>query len=776
MKNTIALLLFCSLPLWMCAQPATGYTLRLRISTAQGAPLPGATVQLLPTGKPAAIADQRGVALLTVDPQLAYRLRISSLGYRTDTLRLSAPQQPDTLRASVVLQASSFLLQTTSITADRFERPLSELTVSLEVLRPGLVESSNRLQLDKAIEKVPGVSIVDGQANIRGGSGFSYGAGSRVSLLLNDIPILTADAGFPNWNDIPIEHTGQIEVLKGAASALYGSAALNGIINFRTAFAKKQPETRISSFASIYDQPRDARFQWWDRAPISFGGSLSHRQRAGKLDVVLGGFYLSDNSHNQNTYSRYGRFSSFMRYRINERLQAGLDVNFTRSANQDFFYWAADSTAYTGADGTLSRTEPIRYTLDPRLQYSDRAGNQHVLRGRFYHIDNQANAQRSNQSDQFYAEYLFQRRFSTADLEFTAGIVYSGSNVSAELYGDTTFTARNLALYAQAARPFGERLNVSIGLRWERNVLDNPGFSYAGGNRIVPSREEEARPVLRIGANYELAEATYLRGSFGQGYRFPAVAEKFIFTNVGGFLISPSPELQSETGWSTELAIKQGIQIDKFTGYVDLAYFWTAYQDMIEFNFQRLATGFQARNVGDTRIRGWELSFGGQGVLQGVPLRLTGGYLYVDPRFLDFDTTPLRPGQENSQGQRNANNSSSNEDILKYRAQHQFKIDLETDIGRFSPGLAFDYRSRIEAIDQTFFLFIPGLENFRDQYNDGYLLSSLRVAYRISEAISVSVLVDNVFNEIYSDRPGLVEAPRSFALRFNYRRIGQASP
>ncbi|MEL6669439.1 MAG: TonB-dependent receptor plug domain-containing protein, partial [Bacteroidota bacterium] len=150
------------------------------------------------------------------------------------------------------LAESATILQTATVTSGRYEKPLGEVTVSLEVLKPGLLESTNQSSIDGALEKLPGVSIVDGQPNIRGGSGFSYGAGSRVLLLIDDIPILQSDAGLPNWDDVPIENIEQIEVIKGAASALYGSAAMNGIINVRTGFARSEPVTQVATFGRLF--------------------------------------------------------------------------------------------------------------------------------------------------------------------------------------------------------------------------------------------------------------------------------------------------------------------------------------------------------------------------------------------------------------------------------------------------------------------------------------------------------------------------------------------
>ena len=144
------------------------------------------------------------------------------------------------------------------VTGSKFEQKLGEQTVSLEVIKPTLVENSQTASIEQAVEKVPGVDVIDGQANIRGGSGFSYGAGSRVLLLMDDIPVLTADAGFPNWSFLPIENLEQIEIIKGASSALYGSSALNGIINLRTAYPKSEPYTKISLFSTLYQNPRNS--------------------------------------------------------------------------------------------------------------------------------------------------------------------------------------------------------------------------------------------------------------------------------------------------------------------------------------------------------------------------------------------------------------------------------------------------------------------------------------------------------------------------------------
>jgi iron complex outermembrane receptor protein len=699
-------------------------------------------------------------------PAGKYTLKVSYVGYTTysSEIELAAGEN---VELDLPLSPEATLLNTATVTSGKYETPLSEVTVSLEVIQPGLIESTSKPTLDEALQKVPGVTVIDGQANIRGGSGYSQGAGSRVLLLVDDVPILQADAGFPNWDDVPIENIEQIEVVKGAASALYGSSALNGIINVRTAYAKSKPETKLATFYTTHFSPWDESKKWWadSATPYTFGLSAAHRRKIGKLDLVLGGFYLNQESFRKDTYKKYGRFNLNTRFRATDRLAFGLAANFNQGSSGSYFYWKSEEAAFEGAPTTLSSRERVRYNIDPSVTYFDRAGNRHKILGRYYYVDNNNDRNQSNSSQWYYGEYQFQRRFSDVSLVATAGLVVSGNQIEAQLYGDTTFTASNLAAFLQLEKKVGDKLNVSAGFRYERNVLNNPGFTYDRGT-VEPSEEKEAKPVFRLGLNYELTPYTFLRASWGQGYRFPTVAEKYIFTDAGGFFITPNPSLRSETGWSTELGLKQGFRVSSFEGFIDVSAFLMEYQDMMEFNLAGL--GFQATNIGGTTITGAEISIAGRGNLFGLETSILAGYTYIDPQFKEFDNTPIPAGETGSRGQINANNSSSDDNILKYRSQHTFKLDLETRYRNISLGLETISGSNIEAIDAIFNLIVPGLRTFREN-NKGYLVHNVRAAYRFGDRAKLSLILGNLTNREYTIRPGLLEAPRNLTARMDYK-------
>ena len=134
-----------------------------------------------------------------------------------------------------------------------------------------LLLGENTTDIQTAMEQVPGVNITDGQANIRGGSGWSYGAGSRVLVMVDDMPLISGDAGQVQWKLIATENINQVEVIKGASSALYGSSALNGVINIRTAFPKlseieKHPSvgyTKITTHFGVTDHAKRDVLNWF---------------------------------------------------------------------------------------------------------------------------------------------------------------------------------------------------------------------------------------------------------------------------------------------------------------------------------------------------------------------------------------------------------------------------------------------------------------------------------------------------------------------------------
>ena len=134
----------------------------------------------------------------------------------------------------------------------------------------------------------------------------------------------------------------------------------------------------------------------------------------------------------------------------------------------------------------------------------------------------------------------------------------SYTNVISELYGNHNST--NLAAYVQGDKNWN-KITLSAGMRMEYFKIDDV---QSNGKLFQKALNIPFQPVFRLGGTYHPLEYTFIRASYGQGYRFPSIAEKYISTFVGGLNIFPNQNIQPEYGWSSEIGIKQGFQINNF--------------------------------------------------------------------------------------------------------------------------------------------------------------------------------------------------------------------
>lgn len=712
-----------------------------------GSGLAGATIQ---AGDRGGFTDFNGHFQISLEAGI-HKVNISYIGFNTQSVEITVPAS-GWAEMEFKMEAHIGILETAVISDSRYQKPLGESTVSLELIKKNLIDHLNATSVDEVLDKVPGLNMIGDQANIRGGSGFSYGAGSRVLLMVNDIPALQADAGYANWDDLPVENIEQIEVIKGAASAIYGSAALNGLVHVRTAFARSEPLTRASVFYNPVLAPKDKSQQWWSSAPYTAGISLSHARKAGKWDLVGGLYALDNRSYNETSRSDYQRINGSIQYRITDHLVAGSHFNLNNRNGNSFFYWKDGVNAIYRPDPlTLSKSKSLRYHIDPYLNYFDQKGNKHSLLSRIYVVDNSVSNGQSNSSSLWYGEYRFQRQWAGPQLVTTAGLVYAHNSSNSPLLNRLSLKSRNAAAYAQAEKRLWSNTTVSVGWRWEDYRLSRP--EILAGDTLVGGKKKDQKHLFRLGINAKAGANTFFRGSMGQGFRFPTLTEQFITTAFGSTFISPNPRLESETGWTAEIGVKRGFRINRLTGFADGALFWSRYEDMMEFVFTGFVKGFQSQNIGNTDIKGFELSLGA-GSTGRHSWSVLGGYTYINPKFVRFTEEDNR-------------RSSADFNILKYRSRHLFKLDIEDAFGDWILGSGLLYTSRMEAIDAIFELVISGLKAFREEHK-GYTLMDLRIA-RKWKPVTFNLILKNLFNVEYSSRPALMDAPRNITFKIDYR-------
>jgi iron complex outermembrane receptor protein len=395
--------------------------------------------------------------------------------------------------------------------------------------------------------------------------------------------------------------------------------------------------------------------------------------------------------------------------------------------------------------------------LDPFITYNGKNGHRHKLQMRRYYINNKNEFNRANSSANTFGEYQYQRELEAIDLVLTTGIAASTTSTNAALFGDTSFTYNNLGIYIQGEKKINN-LSLSAGSRFEHNLQKSPTI-FEGV--VIPNGESKDQAIVsRLGMSYKVADYTNLRMSWGQGYRFPTISERFIRTSFGGIEVFPNPLLTSEHGYTAEVGIKQGIKVGSINAYADFSIFTSTYYDMIEFAFLADPLGFKPINVGDTRIYGSEISFIGNAKIDKVDLTFLTGYTYIDSKYLNFD-----------EREEIRDNLSTDQNVLKYRSKHAAKFDIEVKWKWLSAGVSLQHYSHHINIDKRLETPFDGVDlfkikAFRDRNNNGYQILNLRIAAKYKR-YKCSILMGNTLNTNYTVRPGLIEAPRNLTVRFD---------
>jgi len=209
------------------------------LARGDGGPIAAATAT---GGGATARTDSSGSATLHL-PAGAARITVTKLGFTPDTLHLMLRPGVDTL-VVVRLQAAAQAVTPVIVTSTRADRRIEDEPLRVEVLGGDDISEKNEMRpadLSSLLDELSGVRMRTtspslGATNIR-----LEGLPGRYTLVLNDgLPLFGTQAGGFGLVEQPPLDLRQAEVIKGAASSLYGPAALGGVVDL---VSRRPPDT-----------------------------------------------------------------------------------------------------------------------------------------------------------------------------------------------------------------------------------------------------------------------------------------------------------------------------------------------------------------------------------------------------------------------------------------------------------------------------------------------------------------------------------------------------
>ena len=645
-------------------------------------------------------------------PSLApgrYQLRVAALGYAPDTATTVTVTAGDTARVVVAVRQAATPLPGIVVTASRTPERVEDAPASIEVLGHDEIIQRNVNTIEGALPFVPGVTFNGpGQMDIRGSSASAGGVGSRVLALVDGHPALSGDGSEIIFEAMPLLDLDQVEVVKGAASALYGSNALGGVMNLVTAPIDSAPESVVRAHFGVYQIP--SQFHFTDQTLSAQGLMLQHSRRIGAVGTRLEVARETSDGFQQNgQYSRWflrAKASSLPNarhpwdaYAMWSRNDAG-DFLAWRSAAEPFEVQAGalgDRSVYdfllSGATITPVVRPSTQLRISPYLNYNS---NQN------YFTDNQDyhRATRIGTSAELYL-------LPGARHELLLGTDDAYTLVSSNFLGTPRIV--DAALFAQDEIRLSGAVKLSLGLRLDRHS----------------SNESEAELALnpKAAVVYRRSSRLSFRASLARGYRAPSAIEQFVSSTQFGFRVVPNPSLHGEYAWSAEL----GAAAQPLSGLrVEGTLFQSNYHDLIS---PAPAPGqffvFQFQNVTRALVRGLDFA---------VRSDVVHNVLGVEASYLYLDSEDLNTHQP-----------------LPYRSRHN--VTGTVTLLRGLVGVDLRWRSRIEQV--LAFPLDP---------RGGITLVDLRLAYRALGTV-FQAKVGNLFQEVYPDVQERVPgAPRSVML------------
>ncbi len=304
----LTLILSSAIPALLSAQSVDSLaTAHIRIEH-DARPVEAAVVR---SGRQVHQTDADGRAILRL-PAGHHTVMVSRIGFRPDTSSIVLRSGQDTT-FTIALETLQAELDELVVSATRSERRVEDTPLRVEVIDEEEIGEKIAMtpgDIAMMLNETAGLRVQTTSPSLGGANVRIQGLSGRYSLLLADgLPLYGGQAGGLGLLQIPPVDLGRVEIIKGSVSALYGSAALGGVVNLISRRPGTDPEATL-----ILNQTSrggsDAVF--YSAAPLSsrWGYSLlagAHRQARNDLDadgwtdmpgyrraVVRPRFYFSD--------------------------------------------------------------------------------------------------------------------------------------------------------------------------------------------------------------------------------------------------------------------------------------------------------------------------------------------------------------------------------------------------------------------------------------------------------------------------------------------------
>jgi iron complex outermembrane receptor protein len=691
-----------------------------------GESLQGATVRLDST-KYGAIAEKGGKFLIKSIPEGSYFLEISFIGYEIYEQSIKL-KQSDSIYLRISLKSQPVRKAEVVISANKRLQAVQDVPISIAVIDKRSLLQRNVYRIDEALLYAPGVSMNGDQVSIRGSSGVAIGVGSRVAYLLDGMPLLSGDNGDMKFDALPVFDIEQVEIVKGAGSALYGSSAIGGVINMITKEPTDQGVFNYRVQGGLYTLPKYQSWRYRSDPSYKNSADIGYSKKIDKTGISLSAGVLDDQSYREFDDSFRWNLYSKVTTELTDNQKLKFLMTYAYDHRADWVYWNSLDSATIPPTGTNLGDKLLSTKFTGMAEYRNIFSNDQflVIRSGIYKTylkTSQATTDPDYRESDAYSinsEIQWNNKvFNDFLLTFGANHVFN--NVDANVFGKQE--QQVISGYAQGELTEIKNTTITLGGRVDEEKTHNQESNFQFSPKAGVSWNSD------LGVNF--------RASVGRGFRTATIAERFTSTRYNGISVIPNPLLKPESSWSYEIGCNSDLDISKSPVHLDLAIFRNEYFDLIEPTVIVEQNAAQFQNITRARIQGLELDIKSMITdFLGLETSLT----MIDPRDLNLHET------------------------LKYRSKFTWYTRLIVPVSFFEFQADFRYASKMENIDNL----LTGFIKDGDARTDMRSLDVRFIVYGsklFDYPIIISLNASNVLNYYYTVTPGNLGPTRFLSLQ-----------
>ena len=681
------------------------YIIKGVVMTAKGEPLAGASIVVEGTNINCG-SNSKGEFSLNVQKDKVYKLRVSYLGYTPRLITVPASGHPP---LKIKLQPSETALNELVVTGSRYERQLKDVPVITRVISREEIETVNPVDFTTLLEyTLPGIQFY--YNTMSQVPEITYqGMDAKAVLFLLDGERISGESGDSNidYSRFNINDIERIEVVRGAASTLYDSRAIGGVINIitkksvrpftasmHTRYAGKKGQSysasagvnlhRFSSLTSFGWRKRDSYLvkdeQGKQKEIINPDGSVT-KSKTEPVAFNIYGYSIMD---------------------VSQKLSYNFSDRFTGSARISYYTNKRDK--YDNAryyqryrDLILSGKLKWQFADNQNLDLSYIRDN--YIKDNVYVDDDERVYGNVNSTIRLYYTGMFGKH------TLSGGVDLLREDMKHHFMKDTATVHMNQYSFClQDDWQLTDKMNVVVGVRGDK------GGSYR--LHFTPKVSVLYRPLKTI----------TLRAGYSQGYRIPNLKELYQEFNMGGMgiMMYGNKDLKPEEGTQ----ISASVEYDYKGLNLSVSTYHNRYKNKISYEYispgkswnMKYVNALNVKTTGVEVTANYKLPFG---------LRFSGGYSYV----YDYDE---RDGYNMSWVRPHSARLSS---VYKHR------------FGKTTESVAFN-TSWVSSI--TRYAYSSSDKTYTKTKYDPRTLCSLNLRSELPRGIAIGLMVDNIFN--YRDK------------------------